>query len=317
MVVLKLCIAAAVAFLPAWGIPHPQDSGPSSGWEGPVKAAPAFHVPSALLGAGVMTVPAAIVDGLLLKKVRAQERQHAQEMLQAQARQHAQEMQQAQLVIRQERDLVQAHAMLGMASQQAVHLWKALQGKEATISAGEMRQSSLVWYQRRLDNLIKSLWRTDRHHQLLPPKTAMPPAFEHDLDMRDCVLKTYLDFSTYRLIEDIDTYVTWDTAVNKCLEKLHRPDADKHYWYLQGSSVDPSYRPPATAHAIQQEEQRSKPQPKEPDHEALQFSNHAAAQVLHASRKWAPFAQRAFRFLEHPGADAIPAELRWAGEHHL
>ncbi|KAI9834270.1 MAG: hypothetical protein M1826_004194 [Phylliscum demangeonii] len=143
----------------------------------------------------------------------------------------------------------------------------------------------------------------------------MPTVFERDLDMRDCVLQTYLEYSTFQLIQGmIETHVKWDKSVNKCVEKLHRSAADKHDWYLQAPTGDPSYQTLAT---VQPEEQKSQTRADEPPNPALQFSKHAAAQVVHASRKWAPFAQRAFRLLEHPGVDAVPAELRWAGEHHL
>ncbi|KAI9834272.1 MAG: hypothetical protein M1826_004196 [Phylliscum demangeonii] len=341
MVVFNLCIAAAVAVLPVWGLPHPQGSPPSSsGGEGPRKAAPALHVPSALLGAGVVGVPAAIGGALLLKKIGSQrsegqslqhqhellgrqhqilrefydaaqqEGQQARDRLQAQEQQHAQEMLQAQAELR-------AHELLADSKDQAAWLLKLLQAREQEVSAAKVGPQWSVEHEKHLDMLIHELWRGDSDHKLLPARTMMPTAFERDLDMRDCVLQTYLEYSTFRFIQGIDTHVTWDTAVNKCLEKLHRPDADKHDWYLQGSRGDSSYRPPATAHAIQQEEQQSKARAEEPPNQALQFSKHAAAQVMHASRKWAPFVQRSFRFLEHPGADAIPAELRWAGEHHL
>ncbi|KAI9834273.1 MAG: hypothetical protein M1826_004197 [Phylliscum demangeonii] len=121
MVVLNLCIVAAVAFMPAWGLPHVQGSPPSFGGEG----------------------------GALLRM-------------------------------------------------------------------------------KHVDNAIHDLWQSDPDHKFLPAQSMLPKAFERDPEMRRCVVQAYLEKSIGRSFQNIDPHFTWDTGVNKCLEKLHRPDADKH-----------------------------------------------------------------------------------------
>ncbi|KAI9834269.1 MAG: hypothetical protein M1826_004193 [Phylliscum demangeonii] len=316
MAVLNLCIVAAVAFLPAWGLPHPQDNRSSSGGGSSLMPAPALHVPSALLGAGVVSVPAAIGGALLRKKVDAQRSevkllQQRHQFLQSFIDEALKQNQQAH-------EKLQAHEQLADSRNQAALLLRVLRDKEAKALAGDMSKQLSVEYKQCLEILIRGLWRSDRHNKFLPPKTVLPTAFKQDLDMRDCVLQTYLEQSILQLNQGmIETHDTWDTSVVKCVEKLHRPAADKYNWHLQVLSRDPPYQAPATAYVIQQEQQKSQTRADEPPNPALQFSKHATAQVVHAGRKWAPFAQRAFRLLEHPGADALPAELRWAGEHHL
>ncbi|KAI9834271.1 MAG: hypothetical protein M1826_004195 [Phylliscum demangeonii] len=178
MVVLNLCIAAAVAVLPVWGLPHPQSSSASfSGGEGPLKAAPALNVPSVLLGAGVVGVPAAIGGALLLKKIGSQrsegeslqhqhqllDRQHQilresyDAALQARDRLQVQERQYKKLIL-QGHEMLLAHDRLAASRDQAAWVLKMLQAKEREGSAAaKVGAGWSVEHEQHLARMIRKL----------------------------------------------------------------------------------------------------------------------------------------------------------------